>query len=130
MTSNEIQITQLIDNWAKAVRAKDIHKVLAHHSDDILLFDVPEPYQSKGIDAYRASWEDLFFPSNGDDGQFDVTELQVTAGEDIAFCHGIVNCRCTENGERVSIKVRLTVGLKKIAGEWVIMHEHHSEAAK
>lgn len=56
------QIKQLLDNWAGAIRANDIPGILAHHSSDILMFDVVEPFQSKGLDAYRATWEDTFFP--------------------------------------------------------------------
>ena len=129
--SNKQLIKEIIDNWAKAVRAKDIPAILAHHSPDILLFDVPEPLvQSKGIDAYRISWEQVFYNWYGDDGGFDVTELNITAGDDVAFCTGIINCSGTDKGQKVHIKVRLTVGLRKIDGRWIITHEHHSEAAK
>ena len=128
--TNEQLIISIIDNWAKAVRAKDIEGILARHSSDILLFDVPEPVQSKGIDAYRLSWEQVFYNWYGDNGQFEVTELNITAGNDVAFCHGIINCSGTEKGEKVSIKVRLTVGLEKLNNQWIITHEHHSEAAK
>jgi ketosteroid isomerase-like protein len=72
----------------------------------------------------------VFYDWYGDDGQFEVTELKVTADNDVAFCHGIINCSGTERGQKVHIKVRLTVGLKKINGQWTITHEHHSEAAK
>jgi ketosteroid isomerase-like protein len=129
-TTNEQLIKGIIDNWAKAVRAKDIPGILAHHSTDILLFDVPKPVQSKGIGAYRLSWEQVFYDWHGDDGQFGVTELNITAGNDVAFCHGIINCSGVEKGQKVSIKVRLTIGLKKISNQWIITHEHHSEAAK
>ncbi len=129
-TANEHIIRQIIDNWAKAVRAEDIDGVLAHHSNDMLMFDVPEPVQLKGIDAYRSSWVDLFFPCNGNDVDFEITELNITAGNDVAFCTGIVNCSAPENGIKVPIKVRLTIGLKKMDGQWIITHEHHSEAAK
>lgn len=129
--TNEQLINGIIDNWAKAVRAKDIPAILAHHSPDILLFDVPEPLvQSKGIDAYRVSWEQVFYNWYGEDGQFEVTELNVTAGNDVAFCTGIINCSGTDKGEKVHIKVRLTTGLKKMNNQWIITHEHHSEAAK
>jgi uncharacterized protein (TIGR02246 family) len=128
--TNEQVIKAMINNWAKAVRAKDIENILAHHSPDILLFDVPEPLQSKGIEAYRLSWEQVFYNWYGNDGQFEVTELEVIAGDNVAFCHGIINCSGTEKGQKVHIKVRLTIGLKKIDGEWLITHEHHSEAAK
>jgi uncharacterized protein (TIGR02246 family) len=127
---NESQIIELIGNWAQAVREKDIDGVLAFHSDNILLFDVPEPLQSKGIDNYRKSWVDQFFPWYGDNGQFELSEIEVTAGEDVAFCHGIIECSGTANGKKVSYKIRLTVCLKKRDEQWIIEHEHHSEAVK
>jgi len=52
-TKDEAAIRGLIENWAKAVRNKDIDGILANHALDILMFDVPPPIQSKGIDAYR-----------------------------------------------------------------------------
>ncbi|HEX3702475.1 MAG TPA: nuclear transport factor 2 family protein, partial [Vicinamibacterales bacterium] len=58
--SDEAEITRLIEDWARAVRHKDFTGILANHSPDILMFDVPPPVQSKGIDAYRSTW-DLFF---------------------------------------------------------------------
>jgi len=127
---NEQQIRNLVNNWAKAVRAKDITGILAHHSPDILLFDVPEPFLSKGIDAYRISWEEVFFPWYGNDGNFEVNDLQITAGTDTAFCTGIISCSGTTDGEKVSLKVRLTIGLAKSNGHWTVIHEHHSEVSK
>ena len=54
---NESQIRELVENWARAVRNEDMDGVLAHHADDIVMFDVPPPLQSKGIDAYKKTWE-------------------------------------------------------------------------
>ena len=51
--SNEAQIRGLIEAWAKAVRDRDIDAILAHHSGDMVMYDVPAPFQSTGIDAYR-----------------------------------------------------------------------------
>jgi ketosteroid isomerase-like protein len=39
--ANEPQIRKLLEKWAKAVRARDIAGVVAHHTDDVLMFDVP-----------------------------------------------------------------------------------------
>jgi ketosteroid isomerase-like protein len=128
--TNKSQVIEIIGNWAKAVREKNIEGVLASHSANILLFDVPEPLQSKGIDNYRKSWVEQFFPWYGDDGQFELNELEVTAGEDLAFCTSIVNCSGKQNEHKVRYKIRLTICLKKINGQWVIQHEHHSEASK
>ena len=58
--ADEVAVKELIENWAKAVRAKDYSGILAHHAPDIVMFDVPPPLESTGIEAYRKTW-DLFF---------------------------------------------------------------------
>lgn len=58
--TNEAMIRELIENWAAAVRNKDIDAILAHHSNDIVMCDVPKQFQSKSIEEYRKTW-DLFF---------------------------------------------------------------------
>ena len=74
--SNETQIRALVEKWASAVRAKDMHRVLVNHIDDIVMFDVPMPLQSKGIKEYKKTWELFFDHSPGGPGSFDVTELR------------------------------------------------------
>ena len=56
-TTDEAVIRELIEDWAKAVRAKDFDRILAHHSAEVLMFDVPPPLESKGIEAYRETWD-------------------------------------------------------------------------
>jgi uncharacterized protein (TIGR02246 family) len=127
-TTNEAQIRTVIDNWAQAVRAQDMDRVLKHHSNDILLFDVPLPVQSRGIDEYRESWE-LFFRSVPKPVVFDLSELSITAGDDVAFAHGLIGCQMEAGDQPASLAIRLTVCLRKFEGQWTMVHEHHSEAA-
>jgi hypothetical protein len=56
----ESQIRAVIEAWADAVRRHDLSAILAHHDEDIVMFDVPPPLQSRGIDEYKKTW-DLFF---------------------------------------------------------------------
>jgi ketosteroid isomerase-like protein len=79
-TGDEIVIRDLIESWARAVRGKDLDGILAHHSPEILMFDLPPPIQAVGIEAYKKSW-DLFFNWSKDPGVFDIVELNVTAGQ-------------------------------------------------
>lgn len=128
-TANEAAIRALVENWARAVRAKDLAGILAHHSTDMLMFDVPPPLASKGIDAYRKTW-DPFFAWSEDSVVFDIDEMKITAGSDVAFVAALMRCAGTEkNGERVELTFRLTVGLRKLGNEWTIVHEHHSVPA-
>jgi ketosteroid isomerase-like protein len=92
--------------------------VLANHTEDVVMFDVPMPLQSKGIEEYKKTWELFFDHSPGGPGAFDVTELQIVAGESVAYCHAIVKV--------FDSQVRVTVGLRKEKEQWLIAHEHHS----
>jgi ketosteroid isomerase-like protein len=61
MADDEQQIRALIERWAAAVHGGDMEGVLAAHSDDILMFDVPPPYEGvRGIAAYRETWPPFF----------------------------------------------------------------------
>lgn len=122
-------IRQLLASWSEAVRRKDYDGVLKNHSPNMLMFDVPPPFQSEGIDAYRKTW-DLFFGWMAGPPKFELSDVRVTAGQEVAFvtAHG----KCfgpDESGQAEELDFRLTLGLRKIAGQWIIEHEHHSVPA-
>ena len=90
------------------------------------MFDVPPPVQSKGIEAYEKSW-DLFFSWSHDPVVFDIGEMNITAGNDVAFVTAVMRCAGTEaNGDDIELDFRLTIGLRKIDDQWIVVHEHHS----
>ena len=126
MSTDQSAIRELVENWASAVRAKDLNGILANHSPDILMFDVPMPLVSRGIDAYRKTW-DLFFSWAEDPVVFAITEMDITAGDEVAYVTALMRCAGTEkSGEKIKLDFRLTMGLRKLDGKWTVMHEHHS----
>ena len=125
-TNEETAVRNLIENWAAAVRAKDFAGILRHHSPEILMFDVPPPLQSKGLDAYRKTWE-LFFSWAHDPVVYEIVEMIVTCDDEVAFVAALMRCSGKEtSGEDIDLEFRLTVGLRRIQGQWTVMHEHHS----
>jgi ketosteroid isomerase-like protein len=118
---------QIIENWAAAVRARDIDAVLSRHAPELLMFDVVGPDRVQGLDPYRRTWLEEFFPWHGGSGRFDLVDLKVSEGADVAFASALLECAGTEDGSPVSFTLRLTVGLEKRNGEWVVVHEHHSQ---
>src|SRR6185312_4943056 len=129
--TDESKIRALIEAWAAAVRRHDLSDILAHHEPDIVMFDVPPPLQSRGMDEYKKTW-DLFFKYHQPSQAFDIEELTITAGEDVAFAVAIMRCGSgTFSGppEQGGFLFRLTIGLRKIEGNWLIAHEHHSVPA-
>jgi uncharacterized protein (TIGR02246 family) len=125
--SNEAEIRELIERWATAVHAGDMDGVLADHSDDIVMFDVPPPEDGvRGIDAYRETWPP-FFRWQEQGAAFEIVSLDVTAGDDVAFAHALLRCGTKAELERdPDNRLRLTIGLRKEDGRWVVSHEHHS----
>ena len=131
MTDDETRIRTLIEQWAGAVHAGDLDAVIADHADDIVMFDVPPPENGvRGIDAYRETWPP-FFEWQAQGASFEIVELEVTAGADVAFAWALLRCgtpqELTSDPEN---RLRLTIGLHKEDGSWVVAHEHHSFTSK
>ncbi|HEV2928107.1 MAG TPA: nuclear transport factor 2 family protein, partial [Propionibacteriaceae bacterium] len=87
MTTDEQDIRGLIERWAAAVHRGDLDGVLADHATDIVMFDVPPPYQGvRGIAAYQQTWPE-FFRWQAGGASFAVESLAVTAGNDVAYAY-------------------------------------------
>jgi uncharacterized protein (TIGR02246 family) len=128
--TDETEIRKLIEDWAAAVRRSDMEGILRAHAPDILMFDVPPPLESRGIEAYQTTW-DLFFRWSRQPVAFDIKRLEIRAGSDVAFAIALMRCAGTErNGTAIDLDFRLTAGLCKIGGRWTIVHEHHSIPAE
>ncbi len=130
MTStDEQQVRELVERWAAAVHAGDLDATLAGHADDIVMFDVPEPHDGvRGIAAYRETWPP-FHEWQAMGAAFEIVELQVETSGDLAFAWALLRCGmpadlAAEPGRRL----RLTLGLRRVAGSWTVAHEHHSFA--
>jgi uncharacterized protein (TIGR02246 family) len=127
--SDEAEIRELLEGWARAVHEGDLDAVLDRHSADIVMFDVPPPHRGvRGLDAYRETWPP-FFDWQRQGAAFEIEELDVTAGADVAFAHALLRCgTAAEFAEDSGRRLRLTVGLRRDDGRWVVTHEHHSFA--
>ncbi|MFV2099039.1 MULTISPECIES: YybH family protein [unclassified Micromonospora] len=118
----------LIGRWTAAVQRRDLAAVLADHADDIVMFDVPPPQQGvRGIDAYRESWPPFFQWLASGGGVFEIESLEVTAGDDVAFAYALLRCGTQASlAEQPDVRLRLTLGLRRQNGRWIVAHEHHS----
>ena len=127
MGSNEQEIRDLIHRWAAAVHSGDLQTVLADHAEDIVMFDVPPPNEGvRGLDAYRETWP-AFFEWQRSGASFEIVSLDVTAGEAVAFAWALLRCGTDDElREDPDNRLRLTIGLRKDGGRWVVAHEHHS----
>jgi uncharacterized protein (TIGR02246 family) len=123
----EREIRALIEGWAAAVHGGEMDGVLADHAEDIVMFDVPPPDDGvRGIDAYRATWPP-FFEWQAKGASFEIVALKVTAGEDVAYAQALLRCGTAEELRAApGRRLRLTLGLRREQGRWIVAHEHHS----
>jgi PhnB protein len=123
-TNQETHIRKVIDDRAVALRAKNAAGVVRHHAPEFVHFSLAPPLIStgadaKGLEAWFSTWQ-------GPIG-YEMRGLDITAADDVAFCHGLTRLSGTKrDGERNDIWFRHTLCLRRIEGEWKITHEHES----
>lgn len=126
--TSEDQIRNLLTRWEHAFRAKDAAGVMAAYAsgDVVVAFDVVPPLAKVGSDAYRRNYEEFFAMFKGPLA-VELRDVRIVAGEDVAFLHCFDRMSGTlESGEPFDLWLRVTSGLRKINGEWRIIHDHVS----
>lgn len=124
MASNDTEIRAVIDDWAEGLRTKDAKRVMAHGPADFLHFSLAPPLIAKdtgarGLNEWFATWDGRL--------ELEITDLVITAGDDVAFATSINHLAGRKKGEgRNEIWFRQTLGLRKDGGTWKIVHLHES----
>ena len=81
------------------------------------------------IRALIHRWAEAVHDGDLDGALFEVVELDVTTGRDVAFAYALLRCgKPTEQDPAVEPRLRLTLGLRRDGDHWVVAHEHHSFA--
>lgn len=125
-TSDEAQIRGLIEDWVKALRARDIDGVMANYASDVVVFDIDPPLHYEGADKLRAKWEGMFKSFKGPI-DYRVQDVEVIASDETAFSHSLNFISATgKDGKKTQTWLRATICYKKIDGNWRVTHEHVS----
>jgi ketosteroid isomerase-like protein len=120
------KILEVLEHWAHSTRIGAQDEVLINHEPSAIIYDVLPPMKYVGTDAYRKSWDE-WQPETEGAARFDLHEVEVTAGADIAFAHGLIHCGgTTTSGTTFEDWVRATFCLRKHGGRWLIAHQHIS----
>jgi uncharacterized protein (TIGR02246 family) len=123
--SDEADIRRRIADWAKALRARDLEGIMSHYAPDLLTFDLAPPLRQRR-DAVRKGLAEWLPTWDGPLG-YEIRDLAVAAGDTVAFSHSVnrLSGRRT-SGETTDVWVRATLCFRKIAGAWMVVHEHSS----
>jgi len=125
-SADEAQIRQLLDEWRAALAARDLDRLTAAYSPDVVFYDAVPPIERRGLAAYRASWENMlpFLPPRI---ASEVREIAITVSGDLALMHGLQRIINADTGEAATCGwVRVTVAYQRQQGNWRVIHEHVS----
>ncbi|MBG6094154.1 YybH family protein [Nocardioides luteus] len=124
--AEEAAIRGRIGKIIEGLRAKDLDILREPYAPDVVSFDVEPPLQHVGIEAKLANWAKVFQVFETVD--YEIRDLTLTIGGDVAFGHAFGRLSGTmKNGVATpGMWVRVTYGLRRIDGSWVITHDQVS----
>jgi uncharacterized protein (TIGR02246 family) len=123
---------EMLDNYAAAVRAKDVDAFVGLYADDVRTFDLWSVWSYDGKDPLRRMVEEWFGSLGTDIVAVEWDEVRAQDGEDVAALSAFLTYRglSAEGEELRSMNNRLTWVLRKEGdGSWKIAHEHTSGPA-
>jgi ketosteroid isomerase-like protein len=123
---DEARIREQIGKIVEGIRTKDLKVLEQLYATDVVSFDVEPPLQHVGVEAKLNNWVKVFAFFR--DVTYEVRDLAVTVGEDVAFGHGFGRLSGTlMDGTATSgMWVRGTFCFRKIDGNWLITHDQVS----
>ena len=123
---DEAKIRQQVDKIVAGIRAKDLDGLRRLYATDVVSFDVEPPLQHVGIEAKLKNWAKAF--TFFQDVDYEVRDLAVTVGDDVAFGHAFGRLSGTlKDGTATSgIWVRGTFCFRKLDRNWLIVHDQAS----
>jgi uncharacterized protein (TIGR02246 family) len=124
--NDEVAIRRLLDDGIGSLREKNIEGLMAMFAQEVVTFDIVPPLRYTGADALRKLWEAVFSSVQGPIG-YELHDLDITVGDDVAFSHSLNRISGTmNNGQTTAVWLRWTACFRKINGKWLIVHHQNS----
>lgn len=124
LTAEETAILNVVQTLACAVRQNDVEAFLACCSPKVVAFDLLPPLKHQGADEIRRTWALARAPFEGPI-DYEIHELEIVLGGDVAFCRSLNSFGGVQRGgDRVENNLCSTLGLRKIEGQWKLIHQH------
>ena len=125
----EADIRRRVENWTKALCAKDLDAVMSLYAPTIISFDLDPPLRYAGSIRKRQAWA-AFFAIHTGPIVYDMCDLHVCVHDELAFGHSLNHVNGTlSSGQVNDVWVRWTACLRLIDGAWLIVHDHVSVPA-
>jgi uncharacterized protein (TIGR02246 family) len=126
MEESGSEVRALLDRRSEAMHAKDIDRLMAVFSPDIVYFDLVPPLRYVGAAALRERFVHWFEGWKSPIGM-ELSDVDVVADGDVAVAHMLIRASGTRHdGREVGYWVRTSNGCRRSDRRWLITHEHVS----
>ena len=124
--NDEAAIQGLLDDCIRSLHDKNIEGVMSIYAQEVVSFDIVPPLRYIGAEAFRKVWEEIFLVYQGPI-VYEIHDLSITVGNDVAFTHSLNRIsRTMNNGRKTDLWLRWTACFRKINGKWLIVHHQNS----
>ena len=125
---DEELIREVIEDVTPAMRDRDAERITSRYAPDVVMYDLAPPLRrpaSETLDPQRR--RDWFAGFEGPIG-YEIRDLAVTAGTDLAYAHSVNLMSATPVGSPQGFELwfRATYCLRRDGDRWLIAHEHTS----
>jgi len=125
---SETLIRRRLEDWVKAIRAKDIDGVTSLYAPNLVSFDLAPPLRYFGADGKRRAWQEAFAAFSGPIA-YEVRDLNVTTNGELALVHSLNHIEVTLPAGHIDMWLRWTACFRQIDGVWLVVHDHVSVPA-
>ena len=126
MTDTEA-IKALLETRINAMRQRDAAAANAALDPAVVAFEVAGPLQIPPAQAADSALTQAWLDTFGEGPQVTMEQLSIHSDGSVAFCHSLNRLQGKRtDGQEIDLTMRSTLGLRKLDGEWKIVHGHTS----
>ena len=121
------EIREVVLARAEQLQAGDVKAMLAHSAPRVVQFSLAPPLVQH-VDTSDPGPVEQWLATFEAPPRREVTQLEITTDGDVAFATSIDSMTATPRGmtEPFTLWYRVTLGLRRIDGRWLVTHEHES----
>ena len=127
MSRAEDQIRGVLDDFALALRNKNVAAAIAQLADDAVIFDLAPPLRLAPDATHDPAPLEHWFETWAGPIISEARDLEVAVGGDVAYAYCLRHMTGTKrDGEDVELWLRATACFRRERGRWRITHMHNS----
>ncbi|WP_433086514.1 nuclear transport factor 2 family protein [Dactylosporangium sp. CA-052675] len=121
------EIRDVIEGKAALLETGDARAIMAYYAPSYVEYTLAPPLRQPGDGRDPAPLESWMATFEAPPRR-EVTRLEITADGDVAFATSLDRLSAVPRGsaEGFSLWFRVTLGLRRIDGRWLVTHEHES----